>query len=66
VAVVAVLTLGFSNWYVSRKWGLGIWMDFFTVVKVIAGISALILLGGAVYDGIKNRRTNRLREAPHG
>lgn len=66
VAVVVVLTLGFSNWYVSRKWGLGIWMDFFTVVKVIAGISALILLGGAVYDGIKNRRTNRLREAPHG
>jgi hypothetical protein len=66
VAVVAGLTLGFTNWYFTRKWSFGIGMSFFTLVEGITGISALILLGGAVYDWIKKRQRNRLREAPHG
>jgi len=42
------------------------WDELFTLVEGITGISALILIGGVVYDWIKNRQRKRLRETPHG
>ena len=66
VAVVAVLTIGFTNWYFSRTWGVGIYMSFFTLVADVAVISTLILLGGAIWDWTKKRKGRLQKDLRHG
>lgn len=66
VAVVSVLTIGFTNWYFARKWGFGINVSFFPLVAGISGISALILLGGAIWDWVRQRAVKGSKELHHG
>lgn len=66
VTVVALLTLGFTNWYFGRKFGVGFYIPFFTLVEGIVGIAAIVLLGGAAWDRLRNRRGVSHKGYPHG
>ncbi len=50
VAVEGIFLAFFTHWYISRYYRLWYKMDFWTMVIWIIGLSALVLVGGWVWD----------------
>lgn len=59
LAVEIVFLLGFFNWYLNKYHILDSYIDFFPLVFLISGISALIILSGVVTDILHNYRKRK-------
>lgn len=60
LAVECVFILFFLNWYIHRQSDINTQMPFQVMIMLIVAISALILLGGVVWDLINRRRNSTL------
>jgi hypothetical protein len=59
LAVEIVFLLGFFNWYLNKYHILDSYIDFFPLVFLISGISALIILSGVVTGILHNYRKRK-------
>ena len=67
VAIIGVFFLGVLDWYMFRKWEVGIYIHPVRLAAVLGGLSILILIGGAVWDRVRRpRQIGETREPPHG
>ena len=67
VAVIGVLTLGFSNWYFARQWNFGFHTSLSNIIAGIGIVSGLILASGVVWDWIhRPKKVRPAKELPGG
>ncbi len=67
VAVISVLTLGFTNWYFARAWDFGFHTSLSNIIAVIGILSGLILVSGVVWDWIhRPKKIKPAKELPRG
>ncbi len=59
LTVEIVFLLGFTNWYLNKYHILSSYIGFFLLVKLILGISSLIILSGVVSDIVKHQRNRK-------
>jgi hypothetical protein len=62
VALELLCVLLFGQWYLSRYYRIGIHLPIMVVLALSLGTTALIFLGGWLWDGIRARK----RRAGHG
>ncbi len=67
VGVVGAITLGFTNWYLTRKFGIGLNMSFYSLVAWVGIASVAILAGSLIWDFVhRPKRIKPAEDSQHG
>ncbi len=56
VLIEAIFLLFFMQWYAARYYRIFLKMPFYTMVLIIVGLSAMVIIGGFAYDRLANKR----------
>lgn len=55
--VFGIFVVIFSNWYLYRNYHVGMYLEFWTMIALIVGLSLLVLGWGVIEEGLRRKKS---------